>query len=612
MGGLQQYRREELITLRAQCNIRSLGKQYQTKLRRHGICVFPTHRGTRGSKHLNPTPTIVTSRSNNSLCLSTVNCNNMKQIECHGNMDKPLLAKSMKMGYLNARSVRNKGNEIVNFITENQLDVCAITETWLSGNDSKDQIVCGDLTPVGFKLEHVARDKRRGGGVAILLKASLTCKKQKLTKYNTFEIIEVLLKSKKDSVTLGVLYRPPSGNSVTAFIEELTSYLDTHSLTNRKFLLIGDFNFHMDNIRNKDSAKLLDVLHSMNLQQHVQQPTHIKGHLLDLIITRSNEDIVDTIHYHPMLISDHAPLTFHILAAKPPAVRKAISFRKIRDINLKEFEKDILESDLVTCPSDDINELVKQYNRTLTSLMEKHAPIIRKDILVRQNTKWFTEEIKMAKQKRRQQERKWLADKSTVNLEILREKRNSVNRLVAASKKAYYQSEIENNKKDQKALFNITGQLLHKKKDCVLPSHTDPKQMANSFATFFTDKIETIRQGFDITSDVPSHPDALSIVPTLSSFLPISSKDLKKLISGGNSKSSILDPFPTSILKDLLDCLVPTITNIVNKSIQACSFPDDFKQAAVTPLLKKPSLDKEQLGNYQPVSPILANQMKRS
>ena len=56
------------------------------------------------------------------------------------------------------------------------------------------------------------------------------------------------------------------------------------------------------------------------------------------------------------------------------------------------------------------------------------------------------------------------------------------------------------------------------------------------------------------------------------------------------------------MLKEHIDTLLPTITNIVNCSLQIATFPDDFKSALVTPLRKKPSLDPEILKNFRPVS----------
>ena len=55
-------------------------------------------------------------------------------------------------------------------------------------------------------------------------------------------------------------------------------------------------------------------------------------------------------------------------------------------------------------------------------------------------------------------------------------------------------------------------------------------------------------------------------------------------------------------LKQILPSLLPVITSIVNKSLRQSIMPTSLKHAVVTPLLKKSSLDKENLKNYRPVS----------
>ena len=46
----------------------------------------------------------------------------------------------------------------------------------------------------------------------------------------------------------------------------------------------------------------------------------------------------------------------------------------------------------------------------------------------------------------------------------------------------------------------------------------------------------------------------------------------------------------------------PVITRIVNLSLSAGQFCPNLKQSIITPLLKKPSLDKENVSNYRPIS----------
>jgi len=48
--------------------------------------------------------------------------------------------------------------------------------------------------------------------------------------------------------------------------------------------------------------------------------------------------------------------------------------------------------------------------------------------------------------------------------------------------------------------------------------------------------------------------------------------------------------------------LIPTISNIVNLSLSSGHFHPILKQSIISPLLKKSTLDKEQLSNYRPIS----------
>jgi hypothetical protein len=62
------------------------------------------------------------------------------------------------------------------------------------------------------------------------------------------------------------------------------------------------------------------------------------------------------------------------------------------------------------------------------------------------------------------------------------------------------------------------------------------------------------------------------------------------------------DPIPTSLLKELLPVLAPSLLRLVNLSLSTNVFPDEIKLALVTPLLKKSSLEPEVLGNFLPDS----------
>ena len=76
-----------------------------------------------------------------------------------------------------------------------------------------------------------------------------------------------------------------------------------------------------------------------------------------------------------------------------------------------------------------------------------------------------------------------------------------------------------------------------------------------------------------------------------------------QLVRQAPLKQCSLDPVPTCrLLKDCIDLLAPFITSIISTSLTNGCVPSVFKHAYVTPLFKKSGLDKNEAGNYRPVS----------
>ena len=59
---------------------------------------------------------------------------------------------------------------------------------------------------------------------------------------------------------------------------------------------------------------------------------------------------------------------------------------------------------------------------------------------------------------------------------------------------------------------------------------------------------------------------------------PSSEDEVYKLISNFPSKSCQLDPWPTFLVEDCLDILLPSITTLVNYSLSEGVVPSGFKQ----------------------------------
>ena len=162
-------------------------------------------------------------------------------------------------------------------------------------------------------------------------------------------------------------------------------------------------------------------------------------------------------------MSDHFAVQCKLDFAKPPLERKEVIFRKIRSIDFDNFRYELECSSLVSHPSEVLDVLVEQYNKTLEALLDSHAPLKRKMVTIRPHTPWYTEEIATEKRKRRSLERRWRSSRQPSDYQNYVIQCDVVNNLLSKSKASYYRDVIENSKHDQRVLFQTVNKLLHTK-----------------------------------------------------------------------------------------------------------------------------------------------------
>jgi len=123
---------------------------------------------------------------------------------------------------------------------------------------------------------------------------------------------------------------------------------------------------------------------------------------------------------------------------------------------------------------------------------------------------------------------------------------------------------------------------------------------AVDFHHFFDEKVTGVRNA---TTDAPppsfcpSPPDCV-----FSEFQPLSADDVIVAVGKLPDKQCASDPMPTRLLKDSVDVLAPYIVELVNRSLTSGTVPSAFKAAHITPLLKKATLDPDDVRSYRPIS----------
>ena len=511
----------------------------------------------------------------------------------------------INFGLWNARSIRPayKISAVCDLIIDQGIDIFAITETWLRG-DQSDGLVVSDLmsTLANYELIHQPRSGKTGGGVALVLRSSLFLNRNPCQQWNTFEYLDVSLRSDSKIIRLVVIYRAPSSRTADTeeFLTEFSTLLETLVIAPGHLLITGDFNLHLDQQSSRvDRFKMM--LSTANLVQHVDGPTHTKGHTLDLLITSMSDKLVSNISVLPTLPSDHYVISCQVAIQRPAIPRRIIEYRRLKAIDIDAFCHDIAVSSLVTNPANDLEELVCQYNNVLIDILNKHAPTIKRKVILRPNAPWHNDNIRESRKIRRKLERRYRKSGLEIDKQVFRKQCDIVNNMCHMAKVDYNRDRILDC--SDKGLFRLVNELTEEKV-VALPKHVSSQDLANNFCQYFNTKIEKIRTELDasVTSEHSSDYAHQFSGSKMNSFNPVTEDEVTKTIISSPTKNCSLDPIPTWLLKRCLHVLVPVITRIINMSLEQGQVPSIFKSAIITPLIKKPSLDQDIMNNYRPVS----------
>ena len=186
---------------------------------------------------------------NNSIQIGSTRCmNNLIRVPICKNISVRTAngVGSLKFATLNARSIRNKNLIIKDYVVDYDVDITAITETWLRDNGG--DLITRELCPTGYKFVHKPRISGTGGGAGFLYKDNICM--EHIMDHSNFRSFECLDVTFMNNIRTLVIYRPPcstvNGLTVNLFWDEFSSLLEEVVVSTSEFLLLGDFNFHID------------------------------------------------------------------------------------------------------------------------------------------------------------------------------------------------------------------------------------------------------------------------------------------------------------------------------------------------------------------------------
>ncbi|KAK6168639.1 hypothetical protein SNE40_019831 [Patella caerulea] len=164
----------------------------------------------------------------------------------------------------NARSMGNKTSSICDSILQNSTDIFLLTESWVT-DDNRDFIDADFKSSLAaFDVHHVPRNRRKGGGLAILTRKNLKIHINKTTAYRSFELMDINIHVRNEIIHVLLIYRPPYSDkhnfTVNYFLSEFSTLLESVILTPGRVVITGDFNIHIDDQTCPDATNFMDLM----------------------------------------------------------------------------------------------------------------------------------------------------------------------------------------------------------------------------------------------------------------------------------------------------------------------------------------------------------------
>lgn len=405
------------------------------------------------------------------------------------------------------------------------------------------------------------------------------------------------------------LYQPVTRSA--AFYTELQDLLDEVNGLPGCSIICGDFNSPSAAVSGMLDQQLLDIFAMNDCRQHVSEPTHRYGGLLDLLITSIGSSIIRSIPtVNDLGVSDHFVVysRLNMSWSRPSTVK--FWRRNFKSLNISLFRSKLLASSIFMCPKTNTNDFTVQLRDDVMAILDELAP--SKLVTKRQGShsdSWLSKEAVNARCHRRSLERRYRRTKAEPDRIAYRTACRATNKIINQSRRSHITNRLKAATGDSRQRWRITNELLHKnERPCSNADSVDNQSMCFKFSDYFINKLSIICQTisdrllFDYSGRAEAIPIPTQVPPLLSHFGLVTESDTLKVIKDCPLKTSPLDFMPISLIKDCSDIFAPLICRLANLSFTEGIFPELLKVGQITPLIKKPGADATEPANYRPIT----------
>lgn len=486
---------------------------------------------------------------------------------------------NLRFGHANIRSLLNCFDDFLNFISNKDFDVIALSETWLTPDLPSTLIAVPQYT--------ITRSDRptRGGGLCFLVRNNISFKlvNTDFILNKTLEQLWINCKVNKINLFVGALYKPPL-TSATSF-SELETVLSNIYPRADQIIVMGDTN--VDFIKPNCQTELLkSVLDTFNLTQVIDQPTRItdtSSTLIDIICISNDVKVIQSDTLDLLKMSDHrmvwCEVDLQVLKSKP----QLYTYRDFWNFNINEFSYDATYIDWKKVEHmPDINEKVNFFSDAVTTLFDIHAPC--KTVVSRQKSPvYITDTIKFMINLKDKAYKKYRKTKSDPEYQYYKDLRNYVTLAIKNEKLAYFNHKFNLHKNDPKKLWKLfaVNNIHNKPMNEISPELL----VADTINNFFSHSINYP----DIKQDVVNKflCSRNEEIDSELAFHSVSQEEVQMLVNKIKTDATGNDGINLKMLKIILPFCLEALTHILNYSIENGIVPDLWKKSIIIPVPKK-------------------------
>ena len=437
------------------------------------------------------------------------------------------------------------------------------------------------------------------------------------------ECLFVTITNANTPITVGVVYRPPSG-AMSDFLKEWEDILS--DLPEKNVHLMGDINIDLL----KRNQEFETTFYSSNLIPTISMATHEKPgcipSLIDNIFVNSPENLLNA-GILENKVSHHSPIFCfmnHFVALKNEEGIKCPKYDYCQ-AKIDEFLQKIDDSIFLQNYEYDTESFIK-FIDTLKNEIEVSFRVDEQEFKKsRRNfyvNPWITPGIIVSVAKKQLYYKLWKKTQTKNDLDgnnafYIRFKsyRKYLKKVIKLAKKNFYCKKFNNVQGDLKKTWALINELRGKVKHNIKASFVidgqvveDRRQISNEFNKFFASVARklnakvyssTLQNGeFSNNNDFRSY---LNNRVNESIFLsPTSPGDIEEIV--GNLETDKASDVSILILKKSIKYISGHLAGFFNQFMVLGTFPDILKVGKITPIYKKG--DPQLLDNYRPVSVI--------